>query len=196
MCNKVFIGLSFVPVLRGLFAEPKESEHPKQIVPESHEKGPNAKKCSTARRLGFDGLDLKHQLPVWTFLQSVGWDRFNAGPDPPTIHHALTGPTLSLPASILDILSGLGGYISDGLASPGHTGPGAVSLLKDNWNGSLEADPGVSQRSNIPGGIRECFLLYPFWYVGLVFLWALFWLLPRLRSGGGKDGRPQTGRRR
>lgn len=194
--NKVFVGLSFVPVLGSFFAEPEESKHSEQIVPESHKKGPDAKEGTAAGRLGFDGLDLQHQLPVGAFLQSVGGNRFDARPDPPAVHHALTSPALALAASILDILTGLGGNVSNGLAGPGHAGPGVVSLPKDHRNGPFKADPSVSQGSNIPGGICEGFFLDPFWHVGFVFLWALILLLPRLRSGGGKERRPYTGRQR
>lgn len=184
MCNKVFVGLSIVPVLGGFFAEPKASKHSQQIVPKSHEKGPNTEKGPAAGRLGFDGLDLQDQLPIGAFLQSVGGDCFDAWPDPLPVHHALTGSTLALPTTILNVLSSLRGYVSNGLTGPCHAGPRVVSLPKDNRNVSLEADPGVTQGSNIPSGIRERFLLDPFWYVWLLFIGTLLLLLPGLRGFG------------
>mmetsp|Transcript_13111 Transcript_13111/g.29138 ORF Transcript_13111/g.29138 Transcript_13111/m.29138 type:complete len:263 (-) Transcript_13111:340-1128(-) len=185
--HQVFVGLALVPVVGGLFPEPNKTKHAQNIVPESHEKGPDAEKGSAAGLLGLDGLDLQNQLAV---LEGVGGDGFDARTDPLAVHHALAGTAFSLAASVLDELSGLGRNVADGLAGPGHAGAGFVSLFEDDGDGSLEADPLVAQGRCVTGGIGEGFLLDPFRNVRL-FAAAL------LLGSGRRQGRcGRCGRRR
>jgi len=140
--HQILVRLAFVKICVGFLSEPEKSHHSKDIVPESHKKGPDAEECSTAGGRRLDGLDLHHQV---TRIRSVGRDGLDARADPFAIHHALACSALTLPATVLDILSGLGCHVADGLAGPGHTGLGFVALFKEYGDRPLQTDTGVSE---------------------------------------------------